>query len=278
MKYGFVADSGCDRLPEVQEYFAMVQAPLTLRIGGLTLTDDSALDKTLLHNAISNGREKIKSACPSPGEWAQAFVQHPAQTLFAAAIADHHSGSYNSALLGAELAREQGKCVHVFNSKSITCGELLVALQTKEALEAGLDFEQTARQVESFIDSMQTFAVLKNTDGLVRNGRMPNFLGKAVELLNLKLILCSDGQGVITLRSKARGFNNALVKMVELWDGLCTDFDKRTLIISHIENEEAALQVRDLAQKAYGFRRVILSEPGGLGSLYGGIGGLVVSF
>ncbi len=278
MQYGLVADSGCDRSQELQDEMDIHYVPLQIRIGQKEYADDETLDFAALHAALKDGSTPIKSACSAPGEWAQAFLAHPAQAVFGITIADKHSGSYNSALLGAQEAREQGKRVHVFNSKSITSGELLVAKQILAAVREGLEFDAIVDRVTTYVDRMQTYAVLKTTDGLVKNGRMPNFLGKAVTALNIKLILCSDGQGVITLRSKARGFEAAMQKMVDLLADTCSDFKSRTLIISHIENEEGARKVAELAVKAYHFADVIISRPGGLGSLYAGVGGIVISY
>jgi len=276
--YGLVPDSGCDLTADIRDYFDVRRVALTLRVGETEFADDATLDLPAFHRAITQGKAQIRSACPAPGVWADAFVSHPAPVVFCVTLAAKQSGAYASAVQGAELAAERGKRVHVFNSKSATAGELQTALKIREAIEMGLDFDGIVAYVTEFIDKMQTFAVLKNTDGLIKNGRMPNFLGKAVEMLNLKLILYSDGNGVILLRSKARGFDAALEKMVSLWADTCEDFTQRTLVVTHGSNEQAAQRVADLGKETYGFRDCVVLSTGGIGSLYGGVGGVVVAF
>ena len=56
------------------------------------------------------------------------------------------SGSYNSAVLGASLLHEErkDKQVHVFNSRSASVGQTLIAMKIAQCEDAGLPFEDAS--------------------------------------------------------------------------------------------------------------------------------------
>ena len=65
-----------------------------------------------------------KSACPSPDYFRKSFL-NGAERCYAVTLSAQLSGSYNSAVLGANLAQEENEDlkIHVFNSRSASIGE-----------------------------------------------------------------------------------------------------------------------------------------------------------
>ena len=85
------------------------------------------------------------------------------------------SGSYNSAVLAADLYHEEhedSKQIHVFNSKSASIGETLIGLKIQELEESGASFEEIVTEVESYISSMNTFFVIETLETLRKAGRL----------------------------------------------------------------------------------------------------------
>ena len=65
------------------------------------------------------------------------------------------SGSYNSAVLGKNLYEEESgeKEIYVFNSRSASVGETLIALKIQECEEAGMTFEEVIQTTENYIQN-----------------------------------------------------------------------------------------------------------------------------
>ena len=76
-----------------------------------------------------------------------------AEHVYAVTLSAELSGSYNSAVLGKNLLQEDhpGRQIHIFNSKSASVGQTLIAMKIQECEEAGLPFEQVIETVDAYI-------------------------------------------------------------------------------------------------------------------------------
>ena len=73
-----------------------------------------------------------------------------AEHVYAVTLSAELSGSYNSAVLGKNLLQEDhpDRQIHIFNSKSASVGQTLIAMKIQECEEAGLPFEQVIETVD----------------------------------------------------------------------------------------------------------------------------------
>ena len=279
MNYQIIADSSCEMPQELRNAVKGVNVPLIVRIGDKELIDDENLDVLDMLSEIEQTKEKISSACPSPGAFEDAFEASDADYIFSITLSSRLSGSYNSALMGAKMAMEEtGKKIHVFDSKSAAAGEVLVADKIRELADEGCSFEEIVEKVEEFIKSIKTYFVLDTPENLVKNGRIPFLLGKAITMLNIKLVLGSDGDGNIKQFSKAKGFNAAIKRMISVIGDFSTDTENRTLVISNCDNMETAEMVKKTAEEMYHFKNVIISDTQGLSSMYASRKGIIIAF
>ena len=89
-------------------------------------------------------------------------------------LSEQLSGSYNSARLGQQLFEEKHpeRKVHVFNSRSASIGQTLVAMKAEEYELAGCSFEEVVEKTEQFVDGLDTYFVLESLETLRKNGRL----------------------------------------------------------------------------------------------------------
>ncbi|MBQ2774551.1 MAG: DegV family protein [Clostridia bacterium] len=279
LDYQIIADSSCEMSDDLREAARGKNVPLILRIGEKEFIDDENLDIADYLRQVDESKERITSACPSPDAFAQAFKNSEAENVFSITLSSRLSGSYSSAVMGAQIAEEESdKKVHIFDSKSASAGEMLIAIKIREFVEKGLDRAEIIEKVENFIKEMKTHFVLETTDYLVKNGRIPSLLGKAVTLLNIKFVLGDDGDGKIKIFSKAKGFNAAIKRMIEVIGEQSKNLHERTLVITHCENEAAAQYVAKAVKELYNFKEIIISKTSGLSSMYAGRGGVILAF
>ena len=97
-----------------------------------------------------------------------------AERVYVVTLTAELSGSYNSAVLGKNLYEEEygKKQIHIFNSKSASVGETLIALKIQECEEAGMTFEEVIQTVEEYIESQKLYFVLETLETLKKNGRL----------------------------------------------------------------------------------------------------------
>lgn len=141
-----------------------------------------------------------------------------AEHVYAVTLSAELSGSYNSAMLGKELyAEEYGeKQIYVFNSRSASVGETLIALKIAECEEAGMSFEEVIETVEAYIEEQKTYFVLESLETLRKNGRLSGVKALVATALNIKPYMGATPQGTIVQLGQARGIKKALGKMIDV--------------------------------------------------------------
>lgn len=276
MDYKIIVDSCCDLTPELREKLNIISIPLSLTLGEKIFVDDETLDLPHFMEEMRSYTGRIGSACPSPTLYKEAFVN--AHTSFAVTLSGNLSGSYGSAMLGKEMAEEEGASVHVFDSKSASAGEILIALKIRKMIDEGNDKKKIISQIESFIKNMKTHFVLENLDNLIKNGRMNKITGKILSVLNIRPIMGSDGDGNIALFSQARGQNRVIEKLTELIGKSGKSTEGESMVITHCNNLGLAEKLMNAIKSRYHFREILIVPTGGLSSMYANDKGVIMAF
>lgn len=122
-----------------------------------------------------------------------------AEHVYAVTLSAELSGSYNSAVLGKNLLQEDhpDRQIHIFNSKSASVGQTLIAMKIQECEEAGLPFEQVIETVDAYIEQQHTFFVLDNLETLRKNGRLSKVKALVASALKIKPVMGSTEEGAI---------------------------------------------------------------------------------
>ncbi len=276
MEYAIVADSSCDMTPELRERLGVVTAPLTLTLGEQHFIDDDALDLPEYMKQMRSFSGVPTSAAPSPERYRDGFLT--AEKAFGITLSGNLSGSYASAVVGKNLAEEQGGDVHVFDSKSASAGEILVAIKTRALIALGKTKEEIITSVEAFIKRMKTFFVLEDLENLIKNGRMSKIKGRIISALNIRPLLGSDGDGNIALYSIARGEKQSIEKMARTVAESEVETDGQTAVITHCNNEPFAMRLKKLLEERYSFAEVLVVPTRGLSSMYANEKGVILAF
>ena len=167
--YKIVIDSCGDLTEELKQTGRFSSVALELEIDGVRIIDDETFDQADFLKRVKESPKSPKSSCPSPEQYMSSY-EGEEEHVYVVTLSSLLSGSYNSAVLGANLYRdehEDGKKIHVFNSKSASVGETIVGIKIMELEEQGCSFEEVVEQVEAYIESVNTFFVLETLEGLV---------------------------------------------------------------------------------------------------------------
>ena len=243
-QYKIVIDS-CGELPEdlkADGHFCTV--PLLLDVDGYQITDDETFNQRDFLQRVKACIHSPKSSCPSPERYMSAY-EGEAEHVYVVTLSGKLSGSYNSAVLAADLYHEEhedSKQIHVFNSKSASIGETLIGLKIQELEESGASFE----------------AFVANT-------------------LNIKPVMGSTKEGTIQQLGQARGMKKALSKMVEDMFKVTKNCENRVLAISHCNCPERAQFVKDTIEKVAKFKKIVIVNTAGVSSMYANEGGVILS-
>ena len=278
MSFSIIVDSCCDLTPEMRADPVFRSIPLTIRVGGKDYIDDQNLDTSLLIYAMDQSPDASSSSCPSPGDYLEAFRQAEGD-LYVVTLSALLSGSHNSAWQAKQmlLEEEPERNIHVFNSCSAASGELLVAMAIHRLVSSGMPYKRVVTEVEQFIYQMQTMFVLESLENLRKNGRLTKLQAVITGALKIKLFMGATPEGEICKLGQALTIKQALTKMV---DKIAADAAHvgRTLAICHCNCLERAFQVKAMVEAKCKFAHIIITEAGGITSVYAYDGGIVVAY
>lgn len=280
MKFKILADSCCDLNEELKKKLKIRLVPFKIDVDDKRFIDDENLDTNKLIEAMKASPNPIKTSCPSPGDYLERYRDADVDNIYVITISKNLSGSYNSAVLAKNILEkdEPHKRVHVFDSKSASVGETLVALKIHELIEEKFSHSEIVEKVEKYIKEMKTFFILESLVNLIKNGRISKTKGLIANVLNLKPIMGSDGDGNIELVESVRGTKKAFKRLVELIGEKGEKLEEKVLAISHANALEKALELKEEIKQRYNFKDIILVKQAGLSTAYANEGGIILVF
>lgn len=256
-------------------HFATV--PLTLEVDGEHIIDDETFDQASFLQKVADSPTAPKSACPSPDAYMNA-MHCDAERIYVVTLSSQLSGSYNSACLARDLYHEdhEVKNIHVFDSKSASIGQTLIALKIAELEEQGLSFDQVVAGVDDYIAGQHTFFVLESLETLRKAGRLSNLKAVLASTLKIKPIMGSTEEGSIQQLGQTRGMAKALEKMGQCLCDVSVNCEDKILAISHCNCEERALSLKKKMESMAKFKEVFIVNTRGVSSMYAGDGGVIM--
>ena len=277
MRFRIAMDSAGELAPSMQNRPEYPISPLTLIIGDEEIIDDGTLDQDELVHKIAASPECPRTACPSPEAYLQAF-ECDADHIYGITISAELSGSYQSAKVAEDmfLAEHPDAKIHVFNSRSTSVAETMVAMMIEDMEEEGCSFEEIVEKVEAYCIKKDTYFTLDNLETLRKNGRLSNLKALAANLLKIKPICIGTDEGTIEQLDQARGSTKALKKMCSHIVRRTTDPATRRLGIAYVNCLDRAHMVRDAILKEIPVKEVIIQKTGGLSTTYANDGGIIV--
>ena len=278
MSYKVVIDSCGELLDEWKQDPRFESVALTLSVDGVNIIDDETFEQADFLKRGAECPECPKSACPSPERYMRAF-DCEAEHVYAVTLSAELSGSYNSAVLGKNLLQEDhpDRQIHIFNSKSASVGQTLIAMKIQECEEAGLPFEQVIETVDAYIEQQHTFFVLDNLETLRKNGRLSKVKALVASALKIKPVMGSTEEGAICQLDQARGMNKALVKMAQAIVEKTADSGQKTLAISHCNCHERAILLKNALEERMPIKKIVILDTAGVSSMYANDGGVIVA-
>lgn len=279
MTWKIVADSSCElrSLEGLAPGLSFDIVPLKIRVGEREFVDNAALDTAAMMNAMSNYNGPSSTACPSPEEWAEKFLQ--ADQVIALTITSGLSGTYNSAVVAKEMVLETHpeKKIYVLDTLA-TGGQMVLDIwKARELIEAGLPFAQVCAELEIYNQQRHILFALANFDNLVKNGRMNRLIGFVAGAMNMRAVGRGNGAGKIELLHKTRGETRMLAYLLEAMDRAGYD-GSNPVVISHCFNENAARLLAGGIRNKWPGTRVEILPTSGLTSFYAEKQGLIVGY
>lgn len=278
MSFRVVVDSCGELTQEMKDSGCFINVPLTIMLGDYHIVDDETFDQADFLKRVEEYPDCPKTSCPSPEKYMESYCCD-ADHIYAVTLSANLSGSYNSAVLGKNLYEEEygDKPIHVFDSRSASIGQTLIALKIAECEEAGMTFEQVVETVENFITEQITYFVLESLEALRKNGRLTGMKALVATALNIKPYCGATPEGTIFQAGQARGIKKALSKMVDVFVAQLKNSEEKIVAISHCNCFERAMDVKRMIEAKITPKKIIVLDTRGISSTYASDGGIIVS-
>jgi DegV family protein with EDD domain len=270
-----VTDSSADLPQELLKKYNISVVPLTITIDGKQYLEGVDLSPQEFCDKMLASKELPKTSQPSPAAFAKKFKELASKgPILCFTVASSLSGTYQSACLGKELAREDVTVIDTW------AGSLYHGLQVIEAGKMavkGVTIDKIVEFLMEYRKHSNIIILLNTLENIVKGGRLSKFQGSIAKVLNIKAIL-EGVENKIELVEKIRGTNRFLNRAIEIIGEKKRDFTDTVFGITHLDNFKGALFLKDEIIKRYAPKDVIINYMGATMGTYAGKGGMIVSF
>src|ERR1700682_4456741 len=169
-----VTDSACDLSAAMAEERGISIVPLSIRFGSEEFIDGSTLSTDEFWARCKASSVLPETSAPSPGAFQEAFV--------AAADADYDgvlcinlssevSSTYQAAVAAAKSVSDRIP-VRTVDSRSLTMGLGLMALDVADLASGGADLDELVDRAGALIPRTQVYGVVDSLEHLEKGGRI----------------------------------------------------------------------------------------------------------
>ena len=275
MTYKIVSDSSCNIFSLGQVPFENV--PMKIRTDHKEYVDNQELDTAAMMQDLLKYKGKSGTACPSVGEWLDAFGDN--DVVFGVTITSNLSGSYNSAMDAKHLFEEAhpDKKIHIVDSLSTGPEQDLIIEKLQELILAGKSFEDMVAEINEYKKSTHLLFSLESLKNLANNGRVSPIVAAMAGILGIRLVGKASDAGTLEPMHKCRGEKKALETMLS---AMMNDmgYQGGKVIIGHSLNLNAAETLRDMIRNQYPNADIVIRNHAGLDCFYSEKGGVLLGF
>lgn len=270
-KIGIVTESVAGISPSLIKEYGIKVIPFPIILGREVFRDGVDIQPKKFLEKVKKSKEFPKTASLPIGELAEAYkaFMQEGKAVFSMHMSSGLSiATHDSAQKAKEMVSKAE--VEIFDTKQIIGGIQLIVLEAARAIREGKSKEEVLRIAQEARENTNLLRALPDLEYLYRGGR----IGKARVLMGslMKVIPIIAVRNVVTPVGKERSPTQANEEMVKTIDA---DLEKRGLkglkcIIEHVNNEEAARELKAMVEVKFRPEEITLKETGCCGIVHTG--------
>ncbi|MBP3041722.1 DegV family protein [Bacillaceae bacterium Marseille-Q3522] len=276
-KVKITTDSTADISPEVIKKYEIETIPLYINLDGNSLKDGIEITPEDIFAFAEKTGRLPKTSSVSVQDYLDLFsaYSHTYNAIIHLNLGSHFSSSYQNAVIAAK----EFDNVYVVDSKNLSSGTGLLAIEAAIMAEAGTTTEEIVRSIEALVPKVESSFVIDTLDYLRMGGRCSSVAALSANLLNIKPTI-EVIDGAMKVGKKYRGrISKAIEKYVA--DRLQNRDDLRLdrIFITHTGcSADTVAKVKKLVEESLPFQEIIETEasctischcgPGTLGILF----------
>lgn len=278
MNSEIVIDSACDLPPNMIQNYKIL--PFRIIINGQEYKAGKDININEIYQCIKDDNYP-KTAQVSPIDYKDTFTELAKTNKdclyisFSAAM----SGSFQTAkLIAKEVKTEYPNFnIEIIDSKAGSTALGLLVNYASKLIQKNLSINKIADILREERTNIVHLFSLDNLTTLQKGGRLSKGKAAIGNILNIKPILeVIDGK--IVLSKKVRGKKKMLKTIVNEMDNKSKSLDQQIIGISHADDKDLALKLKDLIKEKYNTESFLINKIGPVLGAHLGIGGIGVFF
>ena len=278
MEWKIVVDTACDfrEIPNKAENVTYERVPFSLQIEDKVFVDTLDLDIDKMMEEMYASSEAARSACPSPEAYLAAY--RGAKNVIVLTLTGGMSGSYNSAIIGEKMLKEENEDVNIHIIDTLSAGgeNDLYLLKINELIKEGLSFDEVVSEMRKYQENSKLIFVLEKVDNLVKNGRLNKLAAAVVGLLNMRMVGEASDEGTLHLLHKVRGEKKAVSTVVD--EMIKAGYKGGRVVVTHRNNEDICKKIQDKLKEKFSNIEFMIVPTSGICSFYGEEGGMLLGY
>lgn len=279
MTVKILTDSACDLPQDLVREYDIELIPLIVEMDGREHIDGKDINPQQVYDAIRAGKVPRTNQTPA-GIFRQVFNKciDLGKSCIYIAFSSKMSGTCQTGMMVAQQLAEQ--CpqadIEVVDSLCGSMGQGLVVLEAAKMAKEGRPKADIVNRIKVFSRHMEHIFTVDDLEYLYRGGRVSRTSAFVGSLLNIKPLLHVK-DGLMVPIEKVRGKNKAIKRVFQIMEERCTEVC-HTIGISHADDIESALKLKELIQETLGFKDIIVNVVGSVLGCHIGLGGVAVFF
>ncbi|MRX73486.1 DegV family EDD domain-containing protein [Bacillus lacus] len=280
MTVHIIADSACDLPADFLTENNIKLVPLGVHYEGQDFEDQVTIQSTEVYEQMRNGKT-VKTSGASPNRFQEIFTELAKQgeAVIYPAFSSELSGTYQTAVMIANEVKEEYpdfQC-SIVDTKCASLGHGLAVIHAAELSRTGKTLQEIETSVKSFSKEIVHLFTVDNLEYLARGGRISKASAFVGGLLNIKPLLHVEDGKLIPLE-KIRGKKKAYRRILDLIEERANPLTNQTVAISHGDDEEAALEMKQLIQERFQPKEILINPIGAAIGAHAGPGTLAIFF
>ena len=257
---GIVTDSTADVPRALVDELGITVVPLSFTIEGRSFLDGE-IPMTEFFERMKAASSLPTTSQASIGEWVDTFgrVLERCNDVLCINVSGRLSGTLASA---SEAARLVGDRVHVMDSRSLSWGEGFQVIQAARAAAAGATLDEVKQAAEHIREKMRLVVGLDSLENLAKGGRIGKVSAFVGGMLNIKVLLMIDAEGMLALVGRTRGRKAGLQATLD-WILERIDASRRVAVaVLHSGAQDAASWLEEAARARIDAEQFYVIETG----------------
>lgn len=280
MTIKILADSACDLPLRFFQETNVTLFPLKVHLNDTEYEDLVTIDPKTVYQSIRQG-QMPKTSQVSPQKFEEVFknmAQNDEDGIYIA-FSSALSGTYQTAVMILNQVKEEFPDFRltIIDTKSASLGYGLMVKEAAKLSQSGATKVEIEKDILFRCKHMEHLFTVDDLDHLAKGGRVSKASAFVGGLLNIKPLLNVEDGKLVPLE-KLRGKKKLLRRIIELMKDRGSNLNTQTIGISHADDEETALEMKNMIVEAFGTKEIEITSIGAVIGSHTGPGAIAIFF